>query len=689
MLLSAVLVALAGLSFAPVFGAGFPGPPALVLAVLVPVAVVIGWGLVTSLVTDRPGGVASAAGVVVVLVAVGLLTRPGPQPASGPSRLLTSALPVDAAGPELAAVSALAGFAALVAAALALTSRAGLVAALPAVVCLVLGLALGAGVGALPGWYPAVFLVPVAALLVSGAEPSRLLGAGVITLAAVLAAALLSPALPGTDRAPADVRDLVGVPVQSRERINPFAQYVALREGILPLEITGTVSGPVERLRMVTLTEFDGRSWSVRADYRRASRRLPQPAVPLPVRTVEMDVTVRYPETLGWLPSPGRAQQVSVAGLGVDEQTGDVVIPDGQPTPTRYRVVGTEPIPDPQVLRADEPARSATSLAVALPPDVLAFVGTATAGVPSGFPQFSALYSRLTEPAFAVDGTAQAPGGHGFFAISALLREHRGTSEQYASAFALMCRSLGWDARVVLGFRPSFEGTALTVRGEDVHAWVEVRFSRLGWVTVDPTPTRVLGAEPGDAAVSSRADDPITDAVLAERQAPPEPSAPSAGPTAPAGADRVSPGAWALIVGVAVVLAVLAVPVGKALRRSRRRTRGTPRTRALAAWREVVDRLVESGLPVDRSSTTGEVLAAVPQAPQELVTLGALADQAAFAPGELPPPAAHAAWQASDQLCRTLRSRLSRPRRLRATFDPRPLLVSPRYRPVVRHHSAG
>ncbi|MGH3909667.1 MAG: transglutaminase domain-containing protein, partial [Pseudonocardiaceae bacterium] len=375
---------------------------------------------------------------------------------------------------------------------------------------------------------------------------------------------------------------------------------------------------------------------------------------------------------------------VSVGGLGVDEQTGDVVIPDNQPTPSRYRVVGVEVVPTPQALRADEPAPTSAPLALDLPPDVLHFVGSATTEAPAGFPRFSALYRSLTEPSFATNMAAEAPGGHGLFAISALLRDKRGTSEQYASAFALMCRSLGWDARVVLGFRPSFEGTDLTVRGEDVHAWVEVRFARLGWVTVDPTPDRTVQVQREDnaPAPSDRADDPITDATNAERQAPPEPGSTDVGArsSSPAGDDSST--GLALLVGLVVlglVTPIFAVPLSKAWRRSRRRHRGTPRAQVLAAWREVIDRLIESGMLIGRSATTSEVVAAAPVTPQPaaLGVLGEMADRAAFAPEEMPPDAADSAWRTSDRLSRDLRLRLSRTRRIRAALDPRPLLSRP------------
>jgi 8-oxo-dGTP pyrophosphatase MutT (NUDIX family) len=65
-----------------------------------------------------------------------------------------------------------------------------------------------------------------------------------------------------------------------------------------------------------------------------------------------------------------------------------------------------------------------------------------------------------------------------------------GDEEQYASAFALMARSLGYPARVVMGFAPEVPdgGGTVTVTGDDVTAWVEVAFDGVGWVPFAPTP---------------------------------------------------------------------------------------------------------------------------------------------------------------------------------------------------------
>lgn len=72
-----------------------------------------------------------------------------------------------------------------------------------------------------------------------------------------------------------------------------------------------------------------------------------------------------------------------------------------------------------------------------------------------------------------------------------LTRTRRGHCELFASAMALMLRSLGVPARVVSGFRGG-EWNALdqsyTVRANMAHLWVEVLFLEHGWVIFDPSP---------------------------------------------------------------------------------------------------------------------------------------------------------------------------------------------------------
>lgn len=65
-----------------------------------------------------------------------------------------------------------------------------------------------------------------------------------------------------------------------------------------------------------------------------------------------------------------------------------------------------------------------------------------------------------------------------------------GFCEQFASATAVMLRTLDIPARVVAGYTPgernSFTGYH-EVRASDAHSWIEVWFPRLGWYEFDPT----------------------------------------------------------------------------------------------------------------------------------------------------------------------------------------------------------
>jgi transglutaminase-like putative cysteine protease len=66
-----------------------------------------------------------------------------------------------------------------------------------------------------------------------------------------------------------------------------------------------------------------------------------------------------------------------------------------------------------------------------------------------------------------------------------------GHCEYFASAMAVMLRTLGVPTREVNGFLPGEYndlGGDYIVRASDAHSWVEVYFPGTGWITFDPTP---------------------------------------------------------------------------------------------------------------------------------------------------------------------------------------------------------
>ncbi len=81
-----------------------------------------------------------------------------------------------------------------------------------------------------------------------------------------------------------------------------------------------------------------------------------------------------------------------------------------------------------------------------------------------------------------------------------LFERKQGHCEYFASAMAVMLRTLGIPSRVVNGFR-SDEFNDLSgnyvVRAKDAHAWVEAYFPDYGWQTFDPTPAGNSGSPQG------------------------------------------------------------------------------------------------------------------------------------------------------------------------------------------------
>jgi transglutaminase-like putative cysteine protease len=87
-----------------------------------------------------------------------------------------------------------------------------------------------------------------------------------------------------------------------------------------------------------------------------------------------------------------------------------------------------------------------------------------------------------------------------------LFDNRRGYCEHYSAAMAVMLRSLGIPARVVVGYSPGERdpqtGGWLYLQS-NAHAWVEAYFPGYGWIPFEPTAARPLGefdVEPVDPA---------------------------------------------------------------------------------------------------------------------------------------------------------------------------------------------
>lgn len=208
------------------------------------------------------------------------------------------------------------------------------------------------------------------------------------------------------------------------------------------------------------------------------------------------------------------------------------------------------------------------------------------------------------------------------------LNYRTGYCEQFASAMALMARTLGIPSRIVFGFAPGelatqSDGAEVTVvRALNAHAWVELYMLSQGWVRFDPTP-RGDGINP--ATVSQLGFDPTL--YL------PAPTTPETGTTAPFPGGLLNdqffdpvadptlglptaPGAnlasWALAFVVLIVVMAL-VPALKGIRRAMRLKR-LGSGDVVAGWSELTDRLTDLGHRIGWSQTPHEVAVRVDRA---------------------------------------------------------------------------
>jgi transglutaminase-like putative cysteine protease len=73
-----------------------------------------------------------------------------------------------------------------------------------------------------------------------------------------------------------------------------------------------------------------------------------------------------------------------------------------------------------------------------------------------------------------------------------LFERKRGHCEYFASAMAVMLRTIGIPSRVVTGFQGGVYNPMTgwhVIRMSDAHSWVEAYISGKGWITYDPTPS--------------------------------------------------------------------------------------------------------------------------------------------------------------------------------------------------------
>jgi hypothetical protein len=115
-----------------------------------------------------------------------------------------------------------------------------------------------------------------------------------------------------------------------------------------------------------------------------------------------------------------------------------------------------------------------------------------TADLPRGWSQVNAIVERLRTD-YTLDPEARHHPDAVCPATDFLFLTKRGPDYQFATAAALLLRSLGYSTRLVGGFYVSpdrYDRLRLhtPVVGADAHIWLEVQYAGKVWLTLEPTP---------------------------------------------------------------------------------------------------------------------------------------------------------------------------------------------------------
>lgn len=317
-----------------------------------------------------------------------------------------------------------------------------------------------------------------------------------VALCAIVAGAVLGGSLPGFDDPPWwEVRGLGGTTLTT----NPI---VSIRPSLVNQsdEVLAQVTTPQPvYLRLTALDVYDGQTeeWT-NAGIRGgdASGSLPLETDIQFARTVDVNITADGLEGAVIVPTP--YHPVAISGdlddrLQFDSARATFTLDQGETVLSgdAYQVTAAIPAPPVEQLRASSIAGVDPALA-ALPESVpeevrgLAADIVAAAGAETPFDQALAIQNELRTWEYSL----APPAGHGASAMEAFIDSRVGYCEQFAGTMAVMLRSLGIPARVAVGFTPgeTLGPSQYAVTGANAHAWVEVLFPGLGWISFEPTP---------------------------------------------------------------------------------------------------------------------------------------------------------------------------------------------------------
>ena len=594
---------------------------------------------------------------------------------------------------------------------LAAASRRPWVALVPATICLVVAIAWGAQVVPAARWAGAgYFLVALlwCALVTGSASKARTRRVNLADtkkkssftrplamVAVTVVICLASASLAGiTERGNREVlRTHVLPPVELEDFISPLASFRHLSRDWKDKTIAEVKNYPAgSRMRFATMNAYDGTVFKIdpqlNAQFVQVDSVLDkqvsadstayvklvnydQPWVPLLGEAYSLKVASQPKPVIYYSTSLRSAFTTSPANLSY--QVG--FAKDRIPSDSRISGLEFDPIPQGK----DE----------AVPTEITELNNQLTARATTPLQKVRNVESYLSGQGFFSDGSdGLSRPGHRAARMSQFFqgKELIGDDEQYAVAMALMVRAFGAPARVVLGAYPADKkaGGNLKLKGDNVHAWVEVKFKDVGWVPFDPTPPRER---------VPRTDQPQPKSVPKPQvlQPPPPPATPPVLPHVEKQAHADNPstgiqilaalavaakyGSWLLLLLSPILLVLLA----KWYRARRRRKAKEPGKRLRGAWEEMVDRFRDRGVRLPAGATRQEAawiidtyLGGIKQGKAESGAreLAGIADYLDYGPGIDSEIDSDWAWELVKQLTDTWKAAAGKAKALVAAIRP-------------------
>ncbi|MFE5410934.1 transglutaminaseTgpA domain-containing protein [Microbacterium sp. NPDC056569] len=265
----------------------------------------------------------------------------------------------------------------------------------------------------------------------------------------------------------------------------------------------------VPYLRATTLSRFDGGIWepdrsqTVSLQSERA------------FGVVDSDEDIRVGEYTAkidvvnldsqWAPVPYPA--VGITGLGgglwgAVPFNHTVATTGGSTQGQSYEVAYNPPRPSLEQVRAAASVGSqvrdeTTQLPADIPPIIGELALQVTADATTDYDRLTALqrWFRGTDFRYSLEAPVEDGfDGSGAEAVAQFLDVRQGYCVHFASAFALMARTLHMPSRIVVGYLPGTPTTetvdgqpVFSVSSSQLHAWPEVFFSGIGWIPFEPT----------------------------------------------------------------------------------------------------------------------------------------------------------------------------------------------------------